>query len=151
MSWCHGAPGIALARMCLRGTAVADAEVPAELRVALEATADPNATPSADSLCCGNLGRAAILRMAVTELGEDVWLEAARSLERRVMRARDIRGMYASTHSPGLFQGLSGIGLALLETADESVTVIREVLSAGLLSRGRGRAAGQAAVAGGGP
>ncbi|WP_371648199.1 MULTISPECIES: type 2 lanthipeptide synthetase LanM [unclassified Streptomyces] len=132
VSWCHGAPGIALARMCLRQTAASDAKTSADLLTALVTTADADATLSADSLCCGNLGRAVILRVAATELGEHTWLDAALSLERRTMSERHVHGMYASVNSPGLFQGMSGVGLALLETADASVAVLPQILSAGM-------------------
>ncbi|MFJ8476347.1 type 2 lanthipeptide synthetase LanM [Kitasatospora sp. NPDC094011] len=132
VSWCHGAPGIALARMCLRRTAASDERTTAELHTALTTTADARPVLSADSLCCGNLGRAAILRVAASELGTDAWLDAARSLERRTTTERQARGTYTSVNSLGLFQGLSGVGLAMLETADPSVAVLRQILSAGL-------------------
>jgi type 2 lantibiotic biosynthesis protein LanM len=127
LSWCHGAPGIALARLCLAGTALWDSSVEEELHRALESTA--NQTLPEDSLCCGRFGRAAILRMAARQAGERRWLEAAIQLEAQCLERRRATGSYSFQDVPGLFQGTAGVGLALL---DENGWLMPAVLSAGL-------------------
>ncbi|MBK8468347.1 MAG: type 2 lantipeptide synthetase LanM [Actinomycetales bacterium] len=134
LSWCHGPPGIALARLCLRGTSVADSGSEQDLRIALTATADPQATPFVDSLCCGRLGRSAILRAAARQAGNDDDLAHARRIEARVLADCGERAMYASVRSPGLFQGMAGVGLAMLDSVDGSGNLVADVLSTGLLA-----------------
>jgi type 2 lantibiotic biosynthesis protein LanM len=121
-SWCHGAPGIGLAR--LGGLPVLDTpEMRADIEVALETT-QRFGVQGPDYPCCGTLGRLDFLLTASSELGrpalaEDVWSWAAKV----VGRARQ-RGSYAlhpllpeGFHSPGFFQGTSGIGYQLLRLA----------------------------------
>ncbi len=132
LSWCHGAPGVALGRLCLAGTPLWDADTEADLDRALEATAD-RALPE-DSLCCGRFGRAAILRMAAPQAGEERWREEAAQLEAQGVERRRATGAYSFKDVPGLFQGAAGVGLALL---DEGDSLVPAVLSAGLHERAR--------------
>lgn len=134
LSWCHGAPGIALSRLCIASARSLKAANFEELEHALTSTSDPVATPFVDSLCCGRLGRAAILRMAAAAGGRE-WLRAAQTLERRVLESKMEHGHYASINSPGLFCGLSGVGLALLEGVDDSLGLLPNILAAGLYRR----------------
>jgi lantibiotic modifying enzyme len=127
LSWCHGAPGIALARLCLVGTPLWDSGAEEELHHALESTANP--TLPEDSLCCGRFGRAAILRLAARQAGERRWLEAAIQIEAQCLERRRTTGSYSFKDVPGLFQGTAGVGLALL---DENGFLIPVILSAGL-------------------
>jgi hypothetical protein len=59
-------------------------------------------------------------------------------VEARVLADCAERGMCASVRAPGLFQGLAGVGLALLDSVDVSATALEEVLSTGLLPLTRG-------------
>ena len=127
LSWCHGAPGIGLARLCLTNTPLWDSEIEDDLRHALKSTA--TTTLPEDSLCCGRFGRAAILRIAAREGQENCWLETAARLESQGIHDKETTGSYSFKDVPGLFQGLSGIGLALL---DESSELMPDILSAGL-------------------
>lgn len=131
VSWCHGAPGIALARLCLHDSPLWDGDSEAELRTALATTAQ--AELNGDSLCCGVFGRSAILRLAARHLSEPSWRDAASRLEERSRRRRLTRGAYSFLDIPGLFTGAAGAGLACLDNvAPPDAAVLPGVLSAGL-------------------
>ena len=102
-SWCHGAPGVALARVA-RLAASEDAAARADLDVALAFAADA-ALPAVDHLCCGSAGRLAALAAAGRALGDEASLAAGRRLARRALaraegsggwRISDRRGAAAS-------------------------------------------------------
>lgn len=115
--WCHGAPGIALSRL-EHGSRYSD-DVAAGVEVALR-----NDGSGCDHLCCGNAGRAAILFEVGLRLGRaDLKAHATARLLASAARAR-ARGRYLFPREypsvlafPGLFQGVSGIGYALLRCA----------------------------------
>jgi type 2 lantibiotic biosynthesis protein LanM len=131
LSWCHGAPGIAMSRLCFQGTPLWDATAEDELRIALKATADTN--QAGDSVCCGRFGRAAILRLSQqlgwrVEAGDD-----AGRLERQALLERRAADAFSFFDVIGLFNGLSGVGLALLDSvAAPERRILPSVLSAGL-------------------
>jgi type 2 lantibiotic biosynthesis protein LanM len=132
LSWCHGAPGVALSRLCLSRTALWDAAAEQDLQHALRATTDR--TLPEDSLCCGRFGRAAILRMAAGREDGRRWLDAAVRLEGQGLARKRQVGGYSFRDVPGLFQGVAGVGLALLDgTGGETPAVLSALLSAGLL------------------
>jgi type 2 lantibiotic biosynthesis protein LanM len=132
LSWCHGAPGIALARLCLKSTPLWDRETAEDLELALAATTD--ATLLDDSLCCGRFGRAAILRAAHSRGGEGRWLESAEQLEAQALAQIRIDGSYNFGDVLGLFQGAAGIGLELLDGLPHTTSaLVPRVLSAGLI------------------
>ena len=131
-SWCHGAPGIALARLCLSHTALNDSDLALERDVALAVTA--RAQPSLDNLCCGSMGLVAILRCAGNR-----WADAADRLEANVLA----RGSFSTLNTgdggvllPAFMTGLSGIALVLLHRPHADASVAR-LISAGLLERAR--------------
>ncbi|HEY0796399.1 MAG TPA: type 2 lanthipeptide synthetase LanM [Acidisarcina sp.] len=131
LSWCHGAPGIALSRLCLSRTAVFDSPCTHELERALRTTA--MGTEAGDSLCCGQPGRAAILRLAATTRGSKHWLDAASSLESQSIVSGRRRKNYSFRDNVGLFTGASGLALALLESAcPTKAGMLSIILSAGL-------------------
>jgi len=133
-SWCHGAPGIALARLCLAGTPVFDANCGAELERALQTTS--TATETGDSLCCGRPGCAATLRYASRTLHSKMWLEAAAHLETLSLLNRRHKGNYSFIDNVGLFTGLAGLALALLDsTAPPNEQLLPYLLSAGLAGK----------------
>jgi lantibiotic modifying enzyme len=132
LSWCHGAPGIALARLCLRSTPLWDSNTAEDLELALTATTE--AARGEDSLCCGGFGRAAILRAAHERMGEELWLKAARHLEMQAMAQIANDGSYNFGDVLGLFQGATGIGLELLDGLPQVTSAfVPQVLSAGLM------------------
>lgn len=115
--WCHGAAGVGLAR--LAGLDVMDdADVRADIASALSTIAGwPDADP--DHLCCGNAGRLLILYTAGHILSDPglrdlarrraaAWLKRAGGLDGFVLPGSD------AVFRLGLFQGLPGIGYALL-------------------------------------
>lgn len=147
VSWCHGAPGIALGRACLWGTALWDDHCIAEIEAALRTTAAA-ADMGCDHLCCGNLGLLAVLEL----LGEGPWplapsvrdlsRQAARRLRHQALsrcngtpeeepRLRCFPTGEGSLLLPGFFTGLSGMGLALLDDSD-SRRMLAQLLTAGL-------------------
>lgn len=106
VAWCHGAPGIALARLGALDVQD-DPEVREELGMLVRKTRGV-ADRDSDDLCCGNSGRAEILLRAGRSLHDGFLLDDARALAMRVI-GRGIRGS-----GPTLFHGLAGIGYMLL-------------------------------------
>jgi lantibiotic modifying enzyme len=124
-AWCHGAPGIALARALVRDTVIGeDAEISDEIDVALNTTARL-ASNVGDHLCCGNVGRCEVLFTAGRKLGRQSAIDAATALATKVEEAAVRRRLFqlVSTgyeyvvFTPSFFQGLSGIGYQLLRLA----------------------------------
>ncbi|HEX5869379.1 MAG TPA: type 2 lanthipeptide synthetase LanM, partial [Longimicrobium sp.] len=116
-AWCHGAPGIAVSRLVAMGQGLdARADVDAGVRVARQA--EPGAM---DHVCCGNLGRAALLFEAGRALDDAALVAEGRARAVDVVARAGARGHYGLWRRydgfiafPGLFQGLAGIGHALL-------------------------------------
>jgi lantibiotic modifying enzyme len=140
--WCHGAPGIALSRLCMRSTALWDSTAEQELQIALTTTAQEKA--AVDQLCCGEFGKAAILSIAAhCGLGAR-WAAAAQEIiADRTGNAARHGGDYrlsslveGHVFLPGLFTGISGIGLILLSMNDWRVPAT--CMSCGLLEMRHG-------------
>ncbi len=124
-TWCHGAPGIALAR--LGALDVLDTpEIRQDIEAAIAATrAEP--LTAIDHLCCGNLGRAEILLQASRALSDPDLAAVARSLAGRVLRRAAGGRFRCVPHGgegladPSFFRGEAGIGFALLRLAGPGV------------------------------
>lgn len=125
-AWCHGAPGVGLAR-ALSLDVLKDDDVLGEIRVAMETTS--LARPGRfDHVCCGNLGRSEALLTVGRRIGDGSLVATAEAMAARVAeRAREGRragvrtaGFEHGAFRPGFFQGLSGIGYQLLRTAAPS-------------------------------
>lgn len=89
--WCSGAPGIALSRLRALQPALSHPHVGlwrTELTTAAATTADALFGPL-DHLCCGNLGRAAVLRAVGGWAREPAWTEAARTISGAVVGRDD--------------------------------------------------------------
>lgn len=121
-TWCHGAPGIGLARLAaLAITSVRDrAELRRELETALRTTLACG-LGAVDNLCCGNLGRADILLLSGVRLGREDLVSAAGEIVHAVVHRARREGAYrlfqsfqSRVFNPGLFQGAAGIGYGLL-------------------------------------
>ena len=117
-SWCHGAPGIALARMGMLKV-IDDDQASDDLCNALETTrSEPLA--ATDSLCCGNMGRVEILLYAHTQLEDSRLCEDIESIVSRVFRRSLFHGGRYSWSDPcdylhpSLFIGAAGIGYTWL-------------------------------------
>jgi len=127
--WCHGAPGIGLARLAMArlgapqsgGRRPAVERLAADIRNAATGVAEA-AAGTLDTLCCGTLGRIEFLS------------EAADALERPDLRALAARRLFAvlteaaaasdyrwnsgkRQFNLGLFRGLAGVGYTLLRQA----------------------------------
>jgi lantibiotic modifying enzyme len=125
--WCHGAPGIGLAR--LTALPVLDTEViQRDIDVALRTTQRVGGQ-GVDHLCCGTAGRIDVLLTAAHKLRRPDWHAAAQQLAAwMVQRAQQNHTfqLYANVpstvYNPTLFQGMAGIGYTLLRlTAPEAL------------------------------
>jgi lantibiotic modifying enzyme len=117
--WCHGAPGIGLARLAAL-THHDDARYGDEIETALATTAEYGLR-DADHLCCGNFGRLDLFveagqRLARPGLRRRAAAAATTLLERRRLDG----GLRLACDSapvelkPSLFRGAAGVGYELL-------------------------------------
>jgi type 2 lantibiotic biosynthesis protein LanM len=120
--WCHGAPGIGLAR--LGGLGILDTEqVREDIDLAVQTTIEFG-VQGVDHPCCGNTGRAEFLLSAGQRLARPELEEHARANAwRAVSRAERTGGFVLhpmlprEVYNPGFFQGTAGIGYELLRMA----------------------------------
>jgi len=115
-SWCHGAPGIGLARLVALQH-VHDDDVRNDLDLAIASTV-ANGFPTNDSLCHGDLGNVELLLRA-RELGfagswETTLATEASRLVERLAHGEWRCGIPGAVETPGLMMGLAGIGYGLL-------------------------------------
>jgi type 2 lantibiotic biosynthesis protein LanM len=124
--WCHGAPGIGLARAAtLRRGEIDSTLLTTDIRNAVEGV--QRAAPGQlDTLCCGTLGRVEFFRETGRSLGRDDLCElASRQLSTVLARARE-SGDYRwnggkRQFNLGLFRGLAGVGYTMLRQVDGSL------------------------------
>src|ERR1700685_2976251 len=90
MSWCHGAPGIGLARLGGLGLGEID-DVMDEIDAALRAIRATELHPT-DHVCCGNLGLVETLLVAATKLKRPELVHETAHLVARVCRRADGEG-----------------------------------------------------------
>jgi type 2 lantibiotic biosynthesis protein LanM len=124
--WCHGAPGIGLARLGMQrfgGKAAKLAAEPLATDIRNAAIGVERASSGAvDTLCCGALGRIEFICEAAGALGRaDLRELAARRLQ-AVLQQAAATGDYRWNSGKrqfnlGLFRGLSGVGYTLLRQA----------------------------------
>ena len=124
--WCHGAPGIGLARIAMGKRGVADPEILAnDIRNAVEGTT--RGWPGAvDTLCCGTLGSVEFFCEASSALGRDDLRELASRRLAAVLETAASKGDYRWNSGKrqfnlGLFRGLAGVGYTSLRQADGSL------------------------------
>ncbi len=120
VAWCHGAPGIGLARLCsLRY--VDDPLFRSEIAAALDTTM-AQGFGSNHTLCHGDLGNLDLLLHAARALSEPRWDLHAHEIAARILEAAKrtgwICGNPSGLESPGLMTGLAGIGYELLRLAE---------------------------------
>lgn len=130
MSWCHGAPGIVLARL-RAADLLADDTLRAEAPVALETTRRwiDDALANGDEsfcLCHGLAGNALILHDGGVALGDPALIDAARTVAAAGIEgyAHDPDAWPCGTYSgstPGLMLGLAGIGHFYLRLANPTL------------------------------
>jgi type 2 lantibiotic biosynthesis protein LanM len=121
-SWCHGAPGIGLAR--LGSLAILDTdEIRQEIEIALKTTQQYKLN-GIDDLCCGTFGRIEVLLTAAHQLSKIELLEIAQKQASWVVaRSKQVGSFYLlpgfpkNIYIPNFFQGTAGIGYELLRLA----------------------------------
>lgn len=122
MTWCHGAPGIGLARLgCL---AILDtAEIRQDIDTALQST-QKFCLQDIDHLCCGNFGRIDVLLVAAQKLKQPELLEIIQKHTAFLIKKAEKVGFFQvfpshfqGLYNPGFFQGTAGIGYELLRLA----------------------------------
>ena len=142
-SWCHGAPGIAISRVCLWGTAVWDDDCAKDIETAIEIICAD--TVHADNICCGNAGLLSVLDLLLSGswplahttrvLAET---HAQKLLSNLIGGCKSESGQIEllSPHrgyitEPGFFTGLSGVGMSILRDS-QSKSITWRLISAGL-------------------
>lgn len=120
MAWCHGAPGIGLARLrCLQY--LDDAAIRAEINTALETTLTHGFGHN-HSLCHGDLGNLELLLQASLTLDDLQWKTQVDRLAAIILESIDehgwLCGVPLGVETPGLMTGLAGIGYGLLRLAE---------------------------------
>jgi type 2 lantibiotic biosynthesis protein LanM len=122
VTWCHGAPGIGLARSGSLEILNTE-EIRQDLEVALQTT-QKYGLQEIDHLCCGNFGRIEVLLVAAKTLGrEELFKTACHQASELVAKAEEMGGydlfgnLPNSVFSPSFFLGTAGIGYGLLRLA----------------------------------
>lgn len=125
-SWCHGAPGVALARLGghpILCHAAIEQDIARGLDTTLR-TVNHAASDALGYLCCGHLGRAEILHRGGELLANQAMQQAGRDLVLAVVHAAQQPGSYTllpgsppDAAPPGFFLGLAGIGYTCLRFA----------------------------------
>lgn len=124
--WCHGAPGIGLARAALlkQGGMNATA-LQTDIRNALVGVEQSWPT-EIDTLCCGTLGSVEFLCEAGEALGRSDIRQIAAERLAAVVQAAGSAGDYRWNSGKrrfnlGLFRGLAGVGYTLLRQRDDTL------------------------------
>ncbi|HJV08496.1 MAG TPA: type 2 lanthipeptide synthetase LanM, partial [Acidimicrobiales bacterium] len=122
MAWCHGAPGVGMARLMSRGHGLDEVALDADVAVAL-ATTDTHGFGISHCLCHGDLGNAELFQLAAGAYGEPGWRANALRRAKAVLREEAETGSWRTgatngAESPGLLTGLAGIGYGMLRLAD---------------------------------
>jgi lantibiotic modifying enzyme len=124
--WCHGAPGIGLARLATGRGAQIDARLlDADIRHAVEGV--QSCSPAElDTLCCGTLGSIEFFCEAGRSLDRTDLRDIAAQRLMAVLEQAEITGDYRWNSGKrqfnlGLFRGLSGVGYTVLRQIDLSL------------------------------
>ncbi len=119
-AWCHGAPGIGLARLySLRH--LDDSKIRAEIDTALRTTTEEGFGGN-HSLCHGDLGNLELLLTASRIFNDPQQHALVDRLTAMIIESIDkngwLCGIPLGVESPGLMTGLAGIGYELLRLAE---------------------------------
>jgi type 2 lantibiotic biosynthesis protein LanM len=115
-AWCHGAPGIGLARLqCMRH--LQDAKIHTEIETAVQTTL-AQGFGNNHSLCHGDLGNLELLLQAGLVLDNPQWKADCDRFGATILDSIQQRGWLCGiplgVESPGLMTGLAGIGYGFL-------------------------------------
>ena len=118
-AWCHGAPGIGLARLrCLRY--LDDGEIRSEINTALLTTV-AHGFGGNHSLCHGDLGNLELLLQASLTFDGPQWPTQVDRFAAIILESIEghgwLCGVPLGVETPGLMMGLAGIGYGLLRLA----------------------------------
>jgi lantibiotic modifying enzyme len=120
VAWCHGAPGIGLARFAALNF-TEDPLIHSDLDAALETTWRQGLTRN-QSLCHGDLGNLELLLQAQSLRPGGHWgtraMERAGAILQSARKEGWLCGTPSGIHTPELMTGLAGIGYQLLRLAD---------------------------------
>ena len=125
VKWCHGAAGIALARLGSKQIA-AFAGIEREIEIALRTTREYYLQET-DFVCCGNFGRVETFLVAARVTGQSEWRRLAETGAAAVLKRAHQSGHYRlfvdvpGIYNPGFFQGMAGIGYQLLRLAHDGL------------------------------
>jgi type 2 lantibiotic biosynthesis protein LanM len=118
IAWCHGAPGVGLARLGMLHTRE-DPEILSEIQAALQTT--EQAFGGNHSLCHGGFGNLEVLLVASQRLPEAYQPERMQRIANWLVQDLEERGWQTGLHfnmqTPSLMVGGSGIGYQLLRLA----------------------------------
>ncbi len=118
-AWCHGAPGIGLARLAM-DPAHADAQMQAEIMAALRSTR-LQGFGGGHSLCHGDLGNLDLLLTAAVNRSDQALLLEVYQAAANILTDGATHGwrcgVPGAVETPGLMVGLAGIGYELLRLA----------------------------------
>lgn len=116
-AWCHGAPGVGLARLCTIPY-IDHESIREEIQIAVNATLN-NGFGRNHSMCHGDLGNLEVLLRASRLMGE--WNAEVQRIASVVLESIKkhgwLCGIPLGVESPGLMSGLAGIGFGLLRVA----------------------------------
>jgi len=119
-AWCHGAPGIALARLHYLREGIDETAMQAEVEAAI-ATTIAEGFGDNHSLCHGDLGNLDVLIQAEERASTPALVNARHRATALVLESlrRDgwLCGIPLDIESPGLMTGIAGIGYGLLRLA----------------------------------
>ncbi len=124
--WCHGAPGIGLARIATAKRGMMDAKyLASDIRNAVEGV-ERGWPGQVDTLCCGTLGSIEFFCEAASSLGRSDLRERASRRLMAVLETAASSGDYRwnggkRQFNLGLFRGLAGVGYTLLRQVDGSL------------------------------
>jgi type 2 lantibiotic biosynthesis protein LanM len=119
-AWCHGAPGVGLARLkCL--PYLDNAEIRDEIDIALKSTLEHGFGLN-HSLCHGDLGNLELLLQASLVLKDPQWKNQVDRYAAIILSSIEqyswLCGVPLEVEVPGLMTGLAGIGYELLRLAE---------------------------------
>jgi lantibiotic modifying enzyme len=124
VQWCHGPPGVALARALL-SRYIDDGGLRDDTRAAVELTAAGQEI--SDCLCHGSIGNSECCAIAADIFDDDAMRRVADQKLRRAWSAARARGWWRTkilkidVHAHGLFNGAAGVGYGLLRASSPSV------------------------------